>query len=463
MEIRNRLTLQFSLIVALLLAAILGFNYYLAYIFAKESYFDRLRERALTIAEMQLDQDENNRTRFDAINRKYKQILNGEMVQIYDQNRVIRYQENSSEFPIPLWVKQELLDQKQDEILIDDRYYIQIRYVTEDDKFIILASARDVVGSSKLRYMVQTMVVSFLLFLGLVVLLGRFLARKALQPMREVMSQVSTIGFDSLEKRVYYRNDKDEIAQLAQTFNLMLDRLEDAFKAQSGFVRNASHELRNPLAAMIGQSEVTLNKPREPEYYQEVLRAILQEALRLKHIVNSLLQLSQASPSAVRESLEVIRLDELLLDIVEKLSSQNRSYQIEIRLPENPESELLFTGNRSLLEVAIGNLVENACKYSEGKTVHCLLEKKQENTILKIIDEGIGMTETDIKFFTEPFYRSSRVRAQEGFGIGMAISSKILQIHGIPMTVQSELNKGTRITLEFGKGISEVAVVPASK
>lgn len=442
--------------VAFLLAAILGFNYYLAYIFAKESYFDRLRERALTIAEMQLDQDENNRSRFDAITRRYKQILNGEVVQIYDKNGTIRYQENSFHLDIPADVRKELLFQKKEEILIEDRYFIRVNYLTDDDQFIILASARDLVGTSKLRNMLQTMVISFVLFLGLVVLSGRYLAMKALQPMQEVMSQVSTIEFESLERRVLYRNDKDEIAQLAQTFNLMLDRLEDAFKSQSGFVRNASHELRNPLAAMIGQSEVTLNKPRDPEYYQEVLRAILQEALRLKHIVNSLLQLSQASPSAVRESIEWIRLDELLLDIVEKLSSQNRNYQIEIRLPENPESDLFFTGNPSLLEVAIGNLIENACKYSGGKTVHCALEQKQGQTILKIIDEGIGMSETDIKYFTEPFYRSSRVRGQEGFGIGMAVSSKILQIHGIPMTVQSELNKGTRITLTFGKGIGEV-------
>ena len=179
------------------------------------------------------------------------------------------------------------------------------------------------------------------------------------------------------------------------------------------------------------------------------MRAIFEEALRLKHIVNSLLELSQASPEVVASNQEIIRLDELLLDIVENLVKSKNYKQIEVRLPESPESEPQIIGNRSLLEVAIGNLIENACKYSDGKRVYCFLDQIENTLQLSIKDEGMGMTEEDITFFTEPFYRSSRARKKEGFGIGMAISNKILHIHGIEMDVKSKLEIGTTVTLRF--------------
>jgi signal transduction histidine kinase len=153
----------------------------------------------------------------------------------------------------------------------------------------------------------------------------------------------------------------------------MLNRLEDAFISQSAFVSNASHELRNPIAAMIGQAEVTLLKERSPDFYKTTLNAIHTNAIRLKNIVNSLLQLSQASAEQIKAQIEKIRLDELLLDVVENLNRSQKKYKIEVLLPENQTDEILTEGSEGLIEVALTNLIDNVCKYSDGKPVSCIL------------------------------------------------------------------------------------------
>jgi len=225
--------------------------------------------------------------------------------------------------------------------------------------------------------------------------------------------------------------------------------LEDAFVSQLAFVSNASHELRNPLAAMIGQAEIALMKDRENMHYQEVIKTIYSDALRLKKIVNSLLHLSQASTESEIRNHSLINLDELLLDIIENLSRTKGYNQIKIQLPEEMEEQLHIKGNLSLLEVAIGNLIDNACKYSENKPVLCKLEKKGIKIYLIIEDHGFGMGQEDLKYCMEPFYRSSSVRNKEGFGIGMAVANTILNNHGIDLSIQSELGKGTIIQLSF--------------
>ena len=398
---------------------------------------------------MHLDQDQVHQSQFDEINRRYKQILNGEIIKIYDSNLKIRYSEKTDSFNLDTGMVRKIIDSDYQDRLKNDRLVIGFKYSLGEEDFYVIASAIDRTGASKLRNMLKTMMISFFIFLVFVVFAGQYLSQKALEPIQLVIHQVNTISAESLDKRVHYKNNTDEIAQLAITFNSMLQRLEDSFKSQSGFVRNASHELRNPLAAMIGQAEITLNRDRDTPYYKEVLNAIFQEALRLKHIVNSLLQLSQASQEVVASNPEIIRLDELLLDVVENLVKSKNYTQIEIRLSDSQDQEPLIQGNRSLLEVAIGNLIENACKFSDGKMVHCFLEHISQSLFLRIVDEGIGMTQEEIKFVTEPFYRSSRARSKEGFGIGMAISSKIFQIHGVPMEVTSTPEIGTTIKLTF--------------
>ena len=449
MEIRHRLTLQFTLLVALLLAAILGFNYYLSSLFAKDSFLERLKERATIIANVHLESDKINQNRFDLMDKKYNPGLQAELIVIFDKDLKIRYIEGIDSLNINTQLIQQLQLRQPKPLEKGGRTFIGFPFEDDQGSFFVVATAIDLVGNSKLRNMAQSMVISFFIFLVFTILAGHFLSKKALEPIQSVIFQVNAISASNLHERVQYNNEKDEIAQLSKTFNSMLNRLEDAFVSQLAFVCNASHELRNPLAAMIGQAEITLMKARDNIHYQEVIKTIYSDALRLKQIVNSLLQLSQATTESEIRNHTLINLDELLLDIIEPLSRTKGYNQIEILLPEEMDEQLHIKGNLSLLEVAIGNLIDNACKYSDGKPVLCKLEKRDQNIYLIIEDHGLGMGQEDLKYCMEPFYRSSHVRNKEGFGIGLAVASTILNSHGIGFSIQSQEGKGTTIHLSF--------------
>lgn len=457
MEIRLRLTLQFTVLVAFLLLAVLAINYYQAKRFSNESFADRLRERAIVVASTHLEQDPEHQSQFEEINRRYLQELQNEVVMIFASNNSAQTNEKLKALNINSALFEKLKKKEGKMIEFDGRQFMGINYQDNKGVFFIVASGIDNVGQDKLNNQLQTMFLSFFFFLVFIVLAGQYLAKKALTPIQFVMDQVTEISAANLHERVNYPNETDEIALLAHTFNQMLDRLEESFLSQSSFVQNASHELRNPLAAMIGHAETTLLKNRNPEYYEEELQIILQESNRLKHIVNSLLQLSQASETYIEINTTVIRLDELLLDVIEKLSISKNYNQILVVWPENQDDELWISGNASLLEVAISNLLDNACKYSDGKIVTCTFSIRNNLIQFSIEDQGIGISKEDISKVMNPFYRSHSVRNRDGFGIGMAISYKILNLHHIRIQLESELEKGTRIELTLERSAPPIA------
>jgi hypothetical protein len=168
-EIRHRLTLQFTILVALLLLAILGFNYFLAYIFAGESFLDRLKERAITVATMHLDQDEPHQKQFDEINKRYKQVLKGETIQIFDTNLRVCYSELTDAFKPDPDLISVVRSGEYEASLGNGRYMTGFTYNLDNHEYYIFASAVDVTGTSKLQNMLKTMLISFLIFLVFVV------------------------------------------------------------------------------------------------------------------------------------------------------------------------------------------------------------------------------------------------------------------------------------------------------
>lgn len=438
------------MLVALLLLAILVFNFLLAFRFAQESFFERLEEKALAVANNHAGGIRTGHSRTNSF-RQFS--LPSEVIYLFSKGSRIFSSGKGGWSPEPELLEN-IASSERVEMVDGIRHTIGFTVVLDGEKLIIVASALDEVGSSKLRNLAWSMAISFLIFLVFVVLVGNYLSRKALEPIKYVISQVRRITAQNLNSRVAYEDNRDEIAQLSNTFNSMLERLEESFRTQADFVRNSSHELRNPLAAMIGQAEIALNRDRDSAYYKEVVQAMYQESLRMKHIVNSLLQLSRLSQVNAGKFAELLRLDELLFDVVENMVRTDQRCSIKVHLEHLEEKEALVNANRGLLEIALVNILDNACKYSGYEPVRCVLDYSGNSLILSIEDNGIGMQEEEIRRISEPFYRSSRVRSLEGQGIGMAVATRVLQVYGIEMKISSTPGKGTRIDLTFPANIS---------
>jgi signal transduction histidine kinase len=270
-----------------------------------------------------------------------------------------------------------------------------------------------------------------------------------LQPISKVIHEVDDISATSLHRRVNAGNGKDEMSKLSSTFNNMLERLEQAFTTQKQFISNASHEIRNPLTAILGQIDVALLNERSANEYIKVLQSVREDITNLKTVANRLLLLAQASMEDVEKRFTTLRLDQLLWDSRAELQKLHPEYQISIEMDSSidDESRLNVNGDEQLLKAAIINVLDNGCKYSVNNRVSVLLKSSAGKTMLEFKDHGIGIPEEDLPHLFEPFYRGKNTDSYKGNGIGLSLVYRIVKSHFGDIRIQSQINAGTIITI----------------
>jgi signal transduction histidine kinase len=294
---------------------------------------------------------------------------------------------------------------------------------------------------------------------------GFWLADRAMRPVKTIAARARSIGETDLSQR-FNLPQKDEIGQLAGTFDSMLARLESAFARQRQFTADASHELRTPLTIVNLETTRALSAPRPAKEYQRALQVIQSENELMKQLVNDLLTLARMD--ARQESLhkEPLDLSDLALDVVERLAPLSARQEIKLETGELPEVPIL--GDRQSLTQMLTNLVENAIKYTTqngpDKIRHVLVETGRHPTRslgwVRVIDTGPGIPSEHLEHLFDRFYRvdKSRARSEDvsndesplaGSGLGLAIVDGLAQLHGGNIEVQSEPEKGSVFKVTF--------------
>lgn len=452
MQIRNRLTLQFTSIVACIYA-IAMLAIYLAFSnFREEEFYARLTNKAKYFVHLLISVEEIDQTLLKKIERNSPNELPGEHVIIYDldDNKIFDLDEDKS-----LTISKQLIQEvkaakevrfKQEGLEILG-YYIS----DGDESIIAFIAARDVFGLRKLKILRFIIWVVFSGGLIIVYLAGRLYSQRALNPINEIINQVNNIDDSSLNKRLDEGNKKDELAKLSQTFNGMLARLETAFRAQRSFIANASHEIRNPLAAVTGQLEVVLLKDRNTDEYKASITSVLEDIKELNLILNKLLMLAHTSSETSVANFMMVRIDEVIWKSRTALIKQYPDYTIEvdIDLNFNSEEDFCILGNETLLLSAITNLMENGCKYSTNKSVQVKLENHKNRLEVNFTDNGIGIPEQEQSKIFESFYRASNAQQEKGHGIGLSLVKGIINLHKGHIHLSSRINMGTSVLISF--------------
>lgn len=451
MKIRNRLTLQFTAIVAIIMAVVLSSIYALFYQHTRNGFYERLKERAFITAHIFLEEDELNQALFLTFQEKYFQKLHEEIIQVYNESDDIQFVEEDLKVFSSPELLEKVKNKKELRYSEGDRQFTTIFYHDNQGDFVILASAIDKYGAAKLETLRLVMFVCFVFAMLFIYLAGRVFSRKALAPIPEVVNSVKQISASNLHLRVDTGNGKDEIAELAITFNHMLDRLESAFEMQKNFVSNASHELRTPLTAIIGEIEVLLARDRSIEEYKKSLESVLNEAQQMEELANGLLSLAQANLNNVGPVVEPVRIDELLWEIRDNLVKHHPGTpEIKLNFENLPENcdKLSLTGNKHLLYTAFSNIIENGLKFSGNQPITCNFDAKKGISI-NIVDQGIGIAEDELKNIFQAFYRAGNARQFTGHGIGLSLAEKIFKMHGASISIKSGLGMGTSVTVNF--------------
>jgi two-component system phosphate regulon sensor histidine kinase PhoR len=229
------------------------------------------------------------------------------------------------------------------------------------------------------------------------------------------------------------------------------ERKNDEIKAE--FIVNASHELKTPITTISGFSELILNGAGKcDEKVIEYIRRIYLESIRMKNTIDELLYLSNLEYKSSTISLhEDVDLSALVDDVVDSYLDYSRRNAIMI---EKKTIDVHIKGSKALIRHLLVNLVENAIKYNreKGKVVVCL-EEDEKDVILKVIDTGIGIDESNMNKIFDRFYRieESRNRSTGGTGLGLTIAKKICVVHGAKIFIDSSVGIGTTFTVKFTK------------
>lgn len=346
----------------------------------------------------------------------------------------------------------DILRKKEIEFHIGKYQGVGMVYPYRGKEYIVTAAAYDGYGYDNLIGLQKTLFILFIVGLSLLFITGYFLARVSLQPIRNIVNEAETITASQIDRRLPVKNEKDELGELSTAFNALLNRLEISFNSQRMFVSNVSHELRTPLSALIAELGLSLQKECTTEQYRYAMQNMLQDARRMTRLIDGLLNLAKADYRKEEISMRDVRLDELLLDVRELILRAHPEYHIDLLFgQEEADDDRLITtmGNPYLLNIAFSNLIENNCKYSGNNTSSVQISFWDRWTIIHLSDNGIGMSEIDKQNLFTLFYRGEDEKIVEGHGIGMALSQKIIRLHGGEIAVHSERGEGTTFVVKL--------------
>jgi signal transduction histidine kinase len=301
------------------------------------------------------------------------------------------------------------------------------------------------------RYVQQLRRYSLLNLGGLVIVGGvggYLLSRQMLKPVDRVTMLAKNISTSNLKDRIAYQGPDDEMKRLADTFDEMLDRLENAFEGQNQFIQDASHELRTPVAIARTNIEV-LEMEEKPTIkdYKHLVEVLKLSIERMSRLSEKLLVLSKAE----RESDDYSDIDAagLLGEVVTEFSTLAENNDLSLKLLKVPKGAYI-KGDTFSLKQAVSNLVDNAIRYNHpGGEITISAELSGLYLVIRVADTGVGIPEKDQQRIFERFYRvdKSRSRSRGGSGLGLAMVKKIAESHGGRISVESSSGKGSVFSL----------------
>ncbi len=333
---------------------------------------------------------------------------------------------------------------------LDNRDAVAVRRKTDNRTFIVVVAGYDEDGIDRVERLNRILLISLLAGVCLAAIISFIFAGQLLQPLTQIIREVKEISSYDLSHRIRAGSGQDELSQLANTFNELLERLQESFAIQRRFISNASHELSTPLTSVSSQLEVTLQKERGVEEYRQVMISVSEDVQQMRQLTKSLLEIAKTGSQGTIE-LNEVRVDEVLLKVTADVKKLNSAYRIELNFGEFPEEERDFVvfGNSELLYIAIRNLVENGCKYSPDKKPVVDLSFSNHKVYINVVNKGDVIAAEEIGQIFQPFFRGARTRDQKGFGLGLALAQRIVGLHKGFLTVRSGEESGTVFTIEL--------------
>lgn len=276
--------------------------------------------------------------------------------------------------------------------------------------------------------------------------LGIIIARKGLQPLKEMAETVEQITATGLHQRVRSASWPKELDQLTVALDTMLGRLEESFARLTEFSANLAHELRTPINNLRGEAEIALSRSRSAEEYRKVVESGIEEYQRLSRMISDILFLARPEQGVEKSPLSALAEIETLVEYFQGVAEEQ---QIKVAVKG---SGTVFADPR-LFQWAVGNIISNALHYTPdgGRITIAISPLQGDSLTITVQDTGMGISADELPRVFDRFYRSAsaRQRHNQGCGLGLAIVFSIMQLHGGTVALTSEPGQGTKVTLQF--------------
>ena len=329
-------------------------------------------------------------------------------------------------------------------------YYFDKKINTPEGEWV-----RGIIPVNKLTNEVNRMLLIILISSPLLLLIivygGYKIIKKALNPVAKISGTASEIQKNGdFSKRIEIDEGKDEIHKMATAFNEMLNSLENSYIREKQFSSDVSHELRTPVSVILTESQYSLEYADTLEEAKDSFSVIQRQAKKMSELINQIMELSKIEkqiiiPTKKINFSEII--EKILLDYKNLIDKKN------IKISKEIEENIFIIGDKIMIERLLDNLLNNAMKFTKNE-IKIKLYSENENCILEVEDNGIGMSEEFKNLIWGRFYQindSRNKKINKGFGLGLFLVSKIIEQHNAVINVESELNKGTKFIAKFKK------------
>lgn len=451
MKIRTKLILHYSSlsVILLILFSVIVVLSYIRY--RQHEFKERLQNRANSTANLLIAHSKIDSSLLSLIDKNIITAMSDLQITIINQNKKIVYTNSPKSLHDKLMLTKYSVQSFVGEYALGYKSISFIHYQL-GQKYEVMASAIDTNGLIELKNLLYIICWVLGFSLLLIVGFGFYSSDWSLKPFKKIIAELEEIDPALVKRRVSVQGN-DELSQLAKTFNTLLDRIEQTFETEKSFMSNASHELRTPVTSILGQIEVGLNKTRTKEEYKSLLQSVYDDSAQMASIINSFLDLTEASLSNYKMEMRPVRIDEIIFSIVDDFKKRKPQYNISLSFDfsKNPDtdSQIECIANERQLRLMFSNIIDNACKYSENKKAIVKIDFAPHEIIVSITDHGIGIPKTDCNNIYEPFYRGGNTSGIPGHGIGLAIVKRIVDLHNASINIKTEVNIGTNVTISI--------------
>ncbi len=443
MKVGSKIALFYTLASVLTTIIIIAVFYIFSTQYINRLYASYLREKAYLTAQKHWEKDEVDEQSYQIIQRKYDELLPEAHEILLNMDSLSEVRDTLDKYLTQQ--QQALLITGEDSIPFSFKYKDQLGaalyYPDNEGNFIVLVMSRNAYGTEIQEHLLLLSIFLVLFSSILIYFIGKIYSGRILVPLQHILKELKRIRANSLNRRLKQTGNNDELEEIIVTLNHMLDRLDSAFKAEKSFVSHASHELNNPITAIQGECEISLLKERSTGEYVEALQRISSESKRLSNLIRHLLFLSRQDEELLKTNIEEISLQDMLTD----LTADND--RIRLHTPESG-APAAVQANSYLLKIALKNIIDNACKYSE-KEVDIILSRINRQVVIEIEDRGIGIPQEEIEHIFQSFYRGSNTHDYAGQGIGLSLTMKIISAYHGKLEISSEIEKGTKVRVIF--------------